>query len=123
MIFTYSSMEFAYCNALRARENSGLPLGSNSENPVMVVSVTIKPEELIPKSSSLTMMPGKPSWMMRKPCVGTMSNTMVQRLPTGKFVQLLCAITGLWSFVIEPVATKALQWPGGGSFCAAAPFC
>ena len=53
----------AYCMALRARMNSGLPSGSKPLNPLMVVSVIMIPESFTPKSSSLAMTPGKPSMM------------------------------------------------------------
>ena len=42
-----------------------LAFGIEERKPVMVVSVTISPAELMPKSSSLTMTPGKPSRIMR----------------------------------------------------------
>src|SRR6266849_2338729 len=61
IIFVYSSIEPAYCSAFRARTNSALPDGSQPSNWVIVVSVTISPSLLIPKSSSLAITPGKPS--------------------------------------------------------------
>src|SRR2546425_5288984 len=71
MIFVYSSIGPAYCNALRARTNSALPLGSQPSNCVIVVSVTISPSLLIPKSSSLAITPGKPSIRILYPFFGS----------------------------------------------------
>jgi hypothetical protein len=49
---------------------------------VIVVSVIMIPAALTPKSSSLTITPGKPSMMKRDPAVGLMSKTIFQRVPT-----------------------------------------
>ena len=46
-----SSIDAAYCMALRARTNSGMPLGSKPVKLEMVVSVIMMPAELMPKSS------------------------------------------------------------------------
>src|SRR2546422_5188966 len=59
MICVYSSIELAYWSALRARTNSALPSGFQPSNCVIVVSVTISPSELMPKSSSLAITPGR----------------------------------------------------------------
>ena len=59
-----------------------LAVGSQPANWVMVVSVTMRPPELTPKSSSLVMMPGNPSIKMRWPCWGTMSKIIRQRSPS-----------------------------------------
>ena len=67
--------------ALRARTNSGTPLGSNPLKPLMVVSVITMPAELMPKSSPLWIRPGMPSIRMRLPCAGTISKMMFQRSP------------------------------------------
>ena len=58
MMRAKSSMEPAYCIALRARTNSGTPFGSNPLNCEMVVSVIMIPAALIPKSSALWIRPG-----------------------------------------------------------------
>jgi len=65
----------------RAKE-LGEPAGSNEVKPVIVVSVIIMPASLIPKSSSLTITPGRPSIKMRWPLIGLMSKMMFQRSPT-----------------------------------------
>ena len=43
MMRAKSSMESAYCMALRARTNSGIAFGSNPLKPLMVVSVITMP--------------------------------------------------------------------------------
>ncbi len=58
MIRSKSSIDAAYCIALRARTNSGTPFGSKPLKPVIVVSVIAIPAELTPKSSPLWMKPG-----------------------------------------------------------------
>ena len=67
--------------ALRARTNSGTPLGSKPLKPLMVVSVIMMPAEFTPKSSPLWIRPGMPSMMMRLPFAGAMSKMMFQRSP------------------------------------------
>ena len=56
--------------ALRARTNSGMPVGSKPMNLLMVVSVIMMPAALMPKSSPLWIRPGMPSMMMRWPFGG-----------------------------------------------------
>ncbi len=82
MIRSKSSIEAAYCMALRARTNSGIPVGSKPLNPVIVVSVIARPAELTPKSSPLWMRPGMPSIRMRWPAAGRMSKTTFHRDPS-----------------------------------------
>ena len=59
----------------------GNAVGSNPLNPLMVVSVTTRPAELMPKSSALWINPGAPSIRMREPLAGRISNMMFQRSP------------------------------------------
>ena len=75
-------MVAAYCMALRARANSGMPAGSKPLKPVIVVSVIARPAELIPKSSPLWMRPGMPSIRMRYPAAGRMSKMTFHREPS-----------------------------------------
>ncbi len=58
MMRAKSSIEAAYCMALRARTNSGMPFGSKPLKPLMVVSVITMPAEFMPKSSALWIRPG-----------------------------------------------------------------
>ena len=81
MMRAKSSMEAAYCMALRARTNSGTPFASKPANPLMVVSAISRPAELMPKSSPLWISPGMPSIRIRLPLAGAMSNMMFQRSP------------------------------------------
>src|ERR1035437_6080482 len=58
MMRAKSSMDAAYCMALRARTNSGMPSGSKPLKLPMVVSVIIMPAALMPKSSPEWISPG-----------------------------------------------------------------
>ena len=88
----------------------------------MVVSVTISPSELTPKSSSLTITPGKPSMKMRKPCSGAMSKMMRQRSPFDVARPVVVRHHDLMIFGPAPVATNALQFPRAVMFGAFATF-
>jgi len=93
MMRTNSSTEVAYCRALRARTNSGVPLGSNDAKPVMVVSVMASCALLIQNRRRWQSLPEIRHQEM-KSFDGTTSKIMRQRSPTMKLVQLLWAITG-----------------------------
>ena len=82
MMRSKSSIEAAYCMALRARTNSGIPAVSKPLKPVIVVSVIAIPAEETPKSSPLWIRPGKPSIRMRWPLVGRRSKITFQRAPS-----------------------------------------
>ena len=82
MIAAYSSIDVAYCIALRERSNSGIPFTSNPLAMGSVVSVIIRPLAFTPKSSWLVITPGNPSIKMCCPLAGTISKTTVQRSPS-----------------------------------------
>ncbi len=112
MMAAYSSIDVAYCMALRERSNSGIPFTSKPFIIGSVVSVIISPLAFTPKSSWLVITPGSPSISRCCPLDGTMSNTTVQRSPSAYDDQFECAMTILPSLVAEPVAMKALHLPG-----------